>query len=618
MLRSRPSPAILGALFLCALGTSACGSRGATPRLQVAEPATKRSTPSGDVVGAVGRYGAHVWLGLPYAKPPVGELRWRAPEPAPPWAGQRAALAYGAPCPQYTSPFAGVDGPAGTIVGSEDCLTLNVFAPAFGPASVPTGDARLPVMVWIHGGGNSIGTASFYDGGHLAASQGLVIVTVQYRLGPLGWLRNAGLRAGAASEAERSGNFATLDLIRSLAWIRDNIAAFGGDPNNVTIFGESAGGTNVYTLLLAPQAKGLFQRAISQSGGLGSATPAEAENLADDAMPGAAQSSSEILLRMLQHDGAPDRKAAKQKLAGMSETEVAAYLRGKSADALLAAYRPEPSGMIRMPEVFADGAVLPVADPEARLASADGWNQVPVIVGTNRDENRLFQFPDPQRIKKLLWVLPRFVDEKTYLATADAQAKLWKATGADGPAAAMRASEPNVFVYRFDWDEEPTRLGADLSKMLGASHGFEIPFVFGHFDLGRQGNVIFTEANLPGREALSNAMMSYWANFAHTGDPGRGSKGELPAWTAWDSSTASAAKYAVLDTAAGGGIRMSNEIETPEKVLAQVGSDPRLATPAQRCEVLRILARWSRGYSRVQYAANAECAPFPFDDVASR
>jgi para-nitrobenzyl esterase len=618
MLRTILRPAVVAGLSLFVAAATGCGDRGALPRLQAAEPETRRSTPSGELVGAVGRYGAHVWLGVPYAKPPVGELRWRAPRPADPWTSARTALAYGAPCPQYTSPFAGVEGPAGSTVGSEDCLTLNVFAPPFAPAEVPSGDARLPVMVWIHGGGNSIGTATFYDGGNLATTQGVVVVSVQYRLGPFGWLRSAGLRASATSEAERSGNFATLDLVRALEWVRDNVSAFGGDPDNVTIFGESAGGQNVYTLLLAPQAKGLFQRAISQSGGLWRTSVAEAERFTDDPEPGEAQSSSEILLRLLQRDGAADRAVAKAVLARMGDAEVASYLRGKKTSEILAAYVPGPSGMIEMPRVFGDGTVLPTGELDARFAEADGWNRVPVMLGTNRDENRLFLFPDPQRVKKILWIVPRFVNERTYLATADAQSRIWKATGADGPAAAMRASEPRVFVYRFDWDEEPTLLGADLSKMLGASHGFEIPFVFGHFDLGKAGSRIFTPENLAGREALATAMMSYWGEFARTGDPGRGAKGDLPAWTAWDPSSASAPKYVVLDTPAGGGIRMASEIETPEKVVAAVGSDPRLATPAERCEVLRVLATWSRGYTKEQYAANAECSPFPFDDIASR
>jgi len=620
---SRPRPIFLrlapvsSLVLVLALAAAGC-SRAREPfQIAHADPATKRSTPGGDVVGGAGRYGSHAWLGVPYATPPVGELRWRAPQPAEKWSGLREALHYGSPCPQYASSFGGVPGPAGTIAGDEDCLTLDLFAPPFAADAVPTGEKRLPVMVWIHGGGNSIGTSRFYEGGNLAASENVIVVNVQYRLGPLGWMRLAALREGATSDAERSGNFATLDLVRALEWVRDNVSAFGGDPGNVTIFGESAGGQNVYTLLLAPQAKGLFQRAIAQSGGLWRSTDAEAEHFADDADPGATQSASEILLRLLQRDGAADRAAAKAKLAAMGPADVASYLRGKSAQAILAAYTPEPSGMITHPRVFGDGTVLPTGELEDRYGAADGWNRVPVVLGTNRDENRLFMYPDPANVKQVLWIFPRFVDEERYLATADYLARMWKATGADGPAMSMRTNEPKVFVYRFDWDEEPTILGADLSKMLGASHGFEIPFVFGHFDLGRAGNMIFTDENAPGRAALSKAMMSYWAQFARAGDPGRGTSDDLPAWTAWDPSGPDAPKYVVLDTPEGGGIRMtSGPVETPAAVVASLENDARLADAARRCEVLKSLANWSRGYTREQYAKREDCRAYPFAAVA--
>jgi para-nitrobenzyl esterase len=613
--RSYPAP---GTLALLALGLAACTPAKEPYQIASPDPATLRSTLSGELVGGEGRYGSSAWLGIPYAKPPVGALRWRAPQPAQPWSGRREAVAFGAPCAQYTSPFGGVEGKPGTAVGSEDCLTLNIWTPRFAPGKVPADKDRLPVMVWIHGGGNSIGTARFYDGGNLAATEGVVVVTVQYRLGPFGWLRHPALRADAANDEERSGNFGTLDLVRSLEWVRDNIAAFGGDPGNVTIFGESAGATDVYSLLVAPEAKGLFHRAIAESGGTSRTSVAEAENLADAEPPGQPQSSGEILLRLLQRDGAADRSAAKAKLAGMSDAEIATYLRGKTASEILTVYTPEPAGMIRMPLVFADGSVLPEGPLEERFAREDGWNRVPVMVGTNRDEFRLFLYPDPARIRRVLWIFPRFVNERTYLATADARSRMWKATGADGPAAAFRRSEPNVFVYRFDWDEEPKVLGADLSKMLGACHGFEIPFVFGHFDLGRGGRIIYNEANRPGREVLAHSMMSYWAAFAKSGDPGRGLDGTLTPWTPWDDSSETAPKYIVLATSEGGGLRMANEIETPAKVVAAVDSDSRLATPAERCEVLGMLASWSRGFTKEQYAARGECSAYPLDSVASR
>ncbi|MDX2166062.1 MAG: carboxylesterase family protein [Deltaproteobacteria bacterium] len=588
------------------------GCRGGAPAPS-ADPTSLRRPPAGAVIGARGSYGDQAWRGIPFAAAPVGERRWRAPEPLPAWDGTREALHFGAPCTQYASNLGGVPGRNGEVVGSEDCLFLNIYAPTFVPDQVPSGDARLPVMVWIHGGGNSIGEAGFYNGGRLAADQHVVVVTTNYRLGPFGWLRHAALRDGTTLN-EQSGNFALLDQIAALQWVRANIAAFGGDPNNVTIFGESAGGRNVFSLLLAPQANGLFQRAIVQSGGLFFDTPAEAEHFHDDAEPGMASSSNEALLRMLIADGAADRAAAKAKLAAMPPAEVAAYLRGKPAAALLKAYPPYPNnGMIEMPQVFADGVMLPSDDPLAHFARPDGWNHVPVMVGTNRDENRLFMFGDPNLVKRYFWIVPRLTDERLYVASADHLARMWKATGADEPAAAMRTSEDDVYVYRFDWDEEPTLLGADMSVMLGAAHGFEIPFVFGHFDLGREGNVLFTEDNLAGREQLSGAMRGYWAEFARHGRPGRGGTAQASEWTAWDPSSAEAPKYAVLDTAAGGGIRMATDTESVERVLAGVAADPRLTTPRDKCAVYYSLAKWSRGFSREQYGEIADCKQFPFD-----
>src|SRR5262249_40568563 len=164
------------------------------------DAASLRTPPAGPVVGFVGEYGAHAWLGIPFAKPPVGELRWRAPEPLPAWQSTREALAFGSLCTQFASALGGDDSVAvRTPLGSEDCLFLNVYAPAVEAAAVPKGSDRLPVMMWIHGGGNTIGSASFYDGGNLAAREKVVVVTVNYRLGPLGWFHHPALGAGASA-----------------------------------------------------------------------------------------------------------------------------------------------------------------------------------------------------------------------------------------------------------------------------------------------------------------------------------------------------------------------------------------------------------------------------------
>jgi para-nitrobenzyl esterase len=268
--------------------------------------------------------------------------------------------------------------------------------------------------------------------------------------------------------------------------------------------------------------------------------------------------------------------------------------------------------MLEMPKVFHDGTVLPVDDPMAHFARADGWNQVPVLLGTNRDENRLFMFGDPHWVRHYLWILPRLTNEPLYVLTSEYLARNWKATGADMPAAAMRGAGGEVYVYRFDWDEQPRLLGTDLSVLLGAAHAFEIPFVFGRFDLGPRGNVMWTDDNRPGREQLSAAMMGYWAEFARTGKPGRGGNDAGVEWLAWDASSPTAPKYLILDTDAGGGIRMSADTVTLDRLRAELNSDPRLDNSRDRCTVWHELSRWGRGFGRPEYDALAECKEFPF------
>jgi para-nitrobenzyl esterase len=173
-----------------------------------------------------------------------------------------------------------------------------------------------------------------------------------------------------------------------------------------------------------------------------------------------------------------------------------------------------------------------------------------------------------------------------------------------------RGGASRVFAYRWDWDEEPRILGADLSAMVGAAHGLEIPFVFGHFDLGPQARRLFAnEDGAAARDELSRRMMSYWAEFARGGDPGRGSKGDLPTWQAWNESSSTAPKLILLDTEAGGGVRMSNATVTKEAVIAAVESDPTLESAARRCAVFAQLTRWARNYTKADYGK--KCASFP-------
>jgi para-nitrobenzyl esterase len=608
----------LAALLALLSAGLACG-RAEPPPTPKPDPASLRSTRSGDVMGFVSQDGAQVWRGIPFAAPPVGELRWRAPRPPAAWDGVRESLQFGARCVQFAGALGGDTGAKeGEPVGDEDCLYLNVFAPRMSPEDLAGRSRRLPVMVWIHGGGNTIGDARFYDGSRLAVTHQLVVVTVQYRLGVFGWFAHPALPGEGATPEDRSGNFGTLDLVRALDWVHDNIAAFGGDPERVTIFGESAGGRNVYSLLLSPLARGRFQRAISESGAASTATMAEATNTTDDPQPGDASSSGEVILRLLQRSGrAADRAEAKAVLASMKPSELRDWLRGQSAYALLELYEGKGfGGMYAMPQLIRDGFVLPDEEPLRVFAERDRPNRVPVILGTNRDENKLFLLFTSPYVARVFRIPLWLRDERRYELDAEYASLMWKATGVDEPATALRASQgPSVFAYRFDWDEEPKVLFADLSKMLGAAHGMEIPFVFGRLTFLRADRFIFSEERRPAAERLSRAMMSYWAQFAATGDPGRGADGQLPRWSSWDDSSPTAPRFMILDTEAGGGLRMSPDSVTRAGVIRAVADDPRFESWAERCEVYRGFVESGNRISRAEYAqlSDGACRKYPLE-----
>jgi para-nitrobenzyl esterase len=575
------SLALFAALGLSTL--AGCGRHASQPAPRTPDPSSQRELSTGSVVGFGARAGAQAWLGIPFAKAPVGELRWRAPQPPEPWSGTREALRAGSACPQNANRLGDApDAKPGTVIGREDCLYLNVYAPRATAQEVAS--RRLPVMVWIHGGGNSIGHAAGYDASVLAGKRGVVVVTTNYRLGPFGWFRHPALVASAASPEDASGNFGTLDLIRALEWVHGEVGAFGGDPQNVTIFGESAGGTDVFSLLVSPLAKGLFQRAIAESGGLTTASLAEAANLKDAAEPGDERSSGEVTPRILFPQDS--RADALKHIESLSAAEIASDLRAASPTQVFAAYNangPESmGGMIRMPMVLRDGHVLP-SDESEKLLAEGRYNRVPVIAGTNRDEIKLFMFGNPKLVRWWFGFLPRMRDPERYGVTAEYGTLGWRLGAVDEPAAIMRSVQgPSVYAYRFDWDEEPSFLGSDFSKLLGAAHGLEIPFVFEDFDASFFARM-FTEKNRAGREALSDVMSSYWTQFAYTGDPGRGRDETLPRWSAWDPSEGGP-KFVVFDTAADGGVRMQNQPLTKEALLAKLASDSRL-DDALRCEL---------------------------------
>jgi len=531
-------------------------------------------TSCGLVEGQEDRDGTWVWKAVPFARPPVGELRWKAPRDPEPWSGVRYSRSFARPAVQYL-PL------TGRIIGTEDCLYLNIWR----PRSYQT---RLPVYVWIHGGGNSTGSANYvkyYLGHNLAAAGNQVFVSVNYRLGPLGWFSHPALREGRSAEDD-SGNFGTLDLIQALRWIRDNIAAFGGDPQTVLIAGESAGAMNVLSLLVSPLAAGLFHRAVIQSGLVSTSSPAEAE-----------QRARRAILRLLEKTGeARGPQQAESLLASMPAEQLHAFLRGIPARKLLRCYSSSPSGMIDNPSIITDGTVLP-ADGYASLERGDYPGKVPILIGSNRDELKSFLF---------LAGSPSWRDELYHLA-ARFGSERWKAEAVDGVARRLTgvAGQPPVFAYLFGWgalDERGSSpLPGNWGKRLGAFHSLEIPLFLGaeSSEGSLVGTVLFTKANRAGRLALSTAIQRYLVAFLRTGDPnpnGReGAAAPLPFWAPW-SNAAGGPKCILLDARGEEpDIRMLDREVTLEGIEAVMQAE---LSPELLAAVRAILARPLTGSKR--------------------
>ena len=521
-------------------------------------------TAFGKVGGIAGRVDTWVWKAIPFASPPVGPLRWKAPRDPDSWEGVRERSDYCEPCPQYF-----LDGTR--TYGSEDCLYLNIWRPH-------TEETDLPVYFWIHGGGNSIGSAGIedYNGANLASRSNLVVVTVQYRLGPLGWFTHPALREGVAgSEEDDSGNYGTLDLIQALAWVRRNIKAFGGDPQRVMIAGESAGAINVLSLLIAPPAQGLFQRAMAESGIARTSTVAEAE-----------ESARRAIVNLLVKDGtAAGTTQAEAYLEGMSASEIEAYLRSKSADQLLGAYEPWAFGMIQIPNVLADGTVLPETG-YATLEDGTYPGKVPTLIGSNKEELKLFLFADPFFSGR----------DDLYQVVTSYGSDAWKVMGVDQAARRLSShtDQPAVYAYQFRWgsvrESGKSQLPDPWGSRLGSFHSLEIPFFFGNEALFVVlQHVLFTTANRPGREVLSDAMMRYAAQFAYTGDPNPPGSG-LPEWRPW-SNEAGGPKCILFDVDE----NQALEIEMSTVELTAEGVAERMAAEVPEplySEALEYLEEW--------------------------
>lgn len=545
-------------LFLLALTLLAGCEQPARPSPEAA-PETTRLLDAGQVIGFVNAAGGHSWLGIPFASPPTGDLRWRAPQPVVGWQEKRLALQPGSPCIQFGSTLGGVGKP-GSRQGSEDCLYLNVHAPRLGGSELQ--QSRLPVMVWIHGGGNTTGHGAFFDGSSLANQQEVLVIMINYRLGPFGWFRFPD--SANVDDLDRSGNFANLDILAALRWVQRNATAFGGDPGKVTVFGESAGATNALALMVMPDAGGLFHRLIVQSLGFG---------FAELPAPGSPHAPESLLSTMGIDTGREDWLEAARNLDPWR---------------VYAAYGDINEEYNRVPSVFPDGTVVRQGDLRELLATEGMHHEVPVLIGTNRDENKIFMAFDERHSRKVFGLPMGLRDPEGYDREARYRSLLWKADGVDAIADALASHGHAVFAYRWDWDEQGTAFGImDVSRILGASHGLEIPFVMGNFDVGPRSELLFHGENATGRLALSRQMMQYWAQFARDGAPGGGQDPSLPVWPAWPAD--GSARLMVFDTPAGGGLQVSTEKVTRDSIVAAMDAEP--LQPAARCELFRSVFR---------------------------
>lgn len=445
--------------------------------------------------------GVSVFRGVPYARPPVGPLRFRPPVECEPWEGVRDARKVGPIAHQFPTDLEEMQGRL-DLPQSEDCLTLNIWTPQ------PDG-ARRPVMVWIHGGAylNGTGAAEWFDGTSFATVGDVVLVTINYRLAVFGYLHLAGL----SPNEEGSGNCGLLDQIAALKWVADNIASFGGDPGNITIFGESAGAMSVGVILGTPAATGLFHRAILQSGAAANVTTA-------------ADATGITTALMAALGLSPDEQGVSQLRELPASEIMGAY------GAVLMSHAPDMAAA-RIVPTFApvvDGVVLPQEPLQAIRQGAS--SSVPVMIGTNRDEmeimrlldKSIYDFDDDEVERRAAELFGDLSGEALTLYRGPERRtteNVWTAVDTDRlflmPAIALAEAHGDAggttWLYLFTWTT--TAFGG----RMGAVHTLEIPFVFNNFALGASPEL--TGGPPEHAHALGDRMHRTWARFARHGDP---------------------------------------------------------------------------------------------------
>ena len=509
---------------------------------------------------------------IPYAKPPTGILRWKAPKEIS--SNEIILPKKDNFCIQRPSNLGGANGEK-AYVGSEDCLYLDVFTPAVEI------NQKIPVMFWIHGGGNTSGLKDLYDFSKMVKKYNVIVVRVNYRLGPFGWFTHPAIQSFQQGE-DKTSNFGTLDLIMALKWVKKNISTFGGDPNNVTIFGESAGGHNVLSLLVSKKAKGLFNKAISMSGYTTSVSTQDAFNPKIESSTSNYSSSMVVKKLLEKHDI--------DSFSGDSLTEkIREMLLSLSTEDFFRIYIDRKS-YEEIPLLTADEVVIPKVGLSTALSMNEYVNNVPTIAGSNRDEVKLWlatarYFVDLEysligsilRIPKV-----KLNNDASFEAFNYYRSSAWKIRGVENPLRSLsKAGNKNLYAYRYDWDDHRRLVVADFKKLIGAAHATEIPLLTGNSDL--VGGYPLSDLIYPpsfSKRYTSKNMMQYWTNFAKTGSPGESTNSVLWEPYAFQDGRSN---FLILDKKKH--LKMVSEKLTFKSLSAQLAEDSRV-NELEKCVIL--------------------------------
>ena len=512
------------------------------------------------------------WDDIPYAKPPIDELRWKAPRTI---NNSKNIISpkennY---CVQRPSSLGGPGG-EGLYVGTEDCLYLDISAP------VRKESELLPVMFWIHGGGNTSGLKDLYDFNKMVRRHNIIVVRINYRLGPFGWFYHPSIQ-GFQSGIDKTSNFGTLDIIAALRWVKKNITLFGGDPENITIFGESAGGHNVLSLLVSNKSKGLFDKAISMSGYTTSIDPIDAFKQEKESST-SSHTSSEIVKKILE-----DFVDQKEEYTNQEIREVLLNL---TTEDFFKHYANRET-YEEIPLLTSDNIVIPKMGLRRALYEEDYVNKVPTIAGSNRDEVKLwlataeyFVELDFSPVGSLLSIPKvRLKSEDAFEAFNYYRSHAWKIRGVDIPLEGLyKSGNHNLFAYRYDWDDHRRYVVGDFKKLIGAAHATEIPLLAGNAKL--VGGYPLSDLIYPaGKSKLftSRNMMRFWTNFAKNGEPGESTNSIK--WDPIVKDKELTSSYIILDRKEN--LKMNNNKKTFKSLAEELHIDKRV-NDLEKCVIL--------------------------------